>query len=161
MLFSFIMEKSFKISKNTVSEENILKWNNVQTDFEKAFGTEIFSSWLKNISLIKEYNDYVILGVQTRFFRDWITSRYADKILSELQKHKLSINRIEFKIEGEKLDGKSIPIKTDINKITDIKDGVLNYNRLNPNLNFNNFVIGRSNKIAFLSAKKISSQLSR
>ena len=53
---------------------------------------------MKDILLVKEYNHYVILGVQTRFFRDWITSRYADRILNELQKHKLSINRIEFKI---------------------------------------------------------------
>ena len=96
------MEKSFKVEKKLVSEENILNWNTVQESFQKAFGSEVYSSWLKNISLIKEYNHYVILGVQTRFFRDWITSRYADKILSELQKHKLSLNRIEFKIEGEK-----------------------------------------------------------
>jgi len=155
------MEKPFKAAKNFVAEENILNWNLVQDNFKKSFGTEIYSSWLKNISLIKEYNHYVVLGVQTRFFRDWITSRYADKILSELQKHKLSINRIEFKIEGEKLDGKSLVSKVDSNNITEIKDGVLNYNRLNPNLNFENFVVGKSNKIAFLSAKKISSQLSR
>tara|TARA_B100000287_G_scaffold163232_1_gene153977 strand:+ start:197 stop:1582 length:1386 start_codon:yes stop_codon:yes gene_type:complete len=155
------MEKPFKAAKNFVAEENILNWNLVQDNFKKSFGTEIYSSWLKNISLIKEYNHYVVLGVQTRFFRDWITSRYADKILSELQKHKLSINRIEFKIEGDKLDGKSLVSKVDSNNITEIKDGVLNYNRLNPNLNFENFVVGKSNKIAFLSAKKISSQLSR
>ena len=155
------MEKSFKVEKNLVSEENVLNWVIVQESFQKAFGSEIYSSWLKNISLIKEYNDYVILGVQTRFFRDWITSRYVDKILSELQKHKLSINRIEFKIEGEKLHTKSLLSKPDINKISDIKDGVLNYNRLNPNLSFENFITGKSNNVAFLSAKKIASELSR
>ncbi len=155
------MEKSFKVEKNLVSEENVLNWVIVQESFQKAFGSEIYSSWLKNISLIKEYNHYVILGVQTRFFRDWITSRYADKILSELQKHKLSINRIEFKIEGDKLNTKSLLSKPDINKISDIKDGVLNYNRLNPNLSFENFITGKSNNVAFLSAKKIASELSR
>ena len=155
------MEKSFKVEKNLVSEENVLNWVIVQESFQKAFGSEIYSSWLKNISLIKEYNHYVILGVQTRFFRDWITSRYADKILKELQKHKLSINRIEFKIEGEKLNTKSSLSKPDINKISDIKDGVLNYNRLNPNLSFENFITGKSNNVAFLSAKKITSELSR
>ena len=155
------MEKSFKIEKNLVSEENILNWSVVQESFEKAFGSEVYSSWLKNLSLIKEYNHYVILGVQTRFFRDWITSRYADKILSELQKHKLSLNRIEFKIEGEKLSSKTSLIRPDLDKITEIKDSALNYNRLNPNLNFENFIIGKSNNLAFLSAKKITSQLSR
>ena len=155
------MEKSFKIEKNSVSEENLLNWSVVQESFEKAFGSEVYSSWLKNLSLIKEYNHYVILGVQTRFFRDWITSRYADKILSELQKHKLSLNRIEFKIEGEKLSSKTSLIRPDLDKITEIKDSALNYNRLNPNLNFENFIIGKSNNLAFLSAKKITSQLSR
>ena len=134
------MEKSNKILKNIIEEENILNWSLVQEGFKKTFGTEIYSSWLSNMSLIKEYNHYVILGVQTRFFRDWITSRYADKILGELKKYKLSLNRIEFKIEGERLEGKSIPLKSDNGRIADIKDNVLNYNRLNPNLNFENLV---------------------
>ncbi len=155
------MEKSSKIQKNLVSEENTLNWSSVQDSFQKAFGNEIYSSWLKNISLLKEFNHYVILGVQTRFFRDWITSRYADKILNELQKHKLSLNRIEFKIEGERSSSKTISQKPEINKISDIKDGVLNYNRLNPNLSFENFIVGKSNNLAFLSAKKITSELSR
>ena len=155
------MEKSLNTKSNLIAEENVLNWNIVQEGFRKTFGSEIYSSWLKNVSLITEYNHYVILGVQTRFIRDWITSRYADKILSELKKFKLSIDRIEFKIIGEKLEGIAAPTKSEDRKISDIKDGVLNYNRLNPNLSFENFVVGKSNKIAFLSAKKISSQLSR
>ena len=155
------MEKSLNTKSNLIAEENVLNWNIVQEGFRKTFGSEIYSSWLKNVSLITEYNHYVILGVQTRFIRDWITSRYADKILSELKKFKLSIDRIEFKIIGEKLEGTAVPTKSEDRKISDIKDGVLNYNRLNPNLSFENFVVGKSNKIAFLSAKKISSQLSR
>ena len=155
------MEKSLNTKSNLIAEENVLNWNTVQEGFRKTFGSEIYSSWLKNVSLITEYNHYVILGVQTRFIRDWITSRYADKILSELKKFKLSIDRIEFKIIREKLEGIAVSTKSEDRKISDIKDGVLNYNRLNPNLSFENFVVGKSNKIAFLSAKKISSQLSR
>ena len=47
---------------------------------------------------MKEYNDYLILGVPTRFFRDWIVSRYLDKILELVKSFKLSLSRIEFKI---------------------------------------------------------------
>ena len=144
-----------------VNEEKTLNWDLVQQSFDKSFGNEIFTSWLKHISLLKEYNDYVILGVKTRFFRDWITSRYADKILSELKKHKISINRIEFKIEPEFLNSKSTFNSSVINKISEIKNSALNYNRLNPTLNFENFIVGKSNNLCFLSAKKICSQLSR
>ena len=156
------MEKtSLKTNSNSLLEEKILDWNLIQKSFQKAFGNEIYSSWLRHISLIKEYNDHVILGVKTRFFRDWITSRYADKILSELKNHKLSLNRIEFKIEPDNAGTKGVAANYSTGNVSDIKDSVLNYNRLNPNLNFENFVIGKSNNLSFLSAKKICGQLSR
>ena len=156
------MDKTFlKTNVNVLSEESTLNWEIIQKDFEKSFGTEVYSSWLQNILLVKEYNHYVILGVPTRFFRDWITSRYADKILSELKRHKLSINRIEFKIiEKEKLENRITPPASSRNKIMEMKDSILNYNRLNNNLSFDNFVVGQSNKISYLSAKKICTQLS-
>ena len=154
-------KKSLKLESQSLSEESFLEWEKVQENLKKTLGSEIYTSWLKNIKLVKEYNHYVVLGVQTRFFRDWITSRYADKILDEIRRNKLSINRIEFKIEEEKADSKAIYSQIPNNNVADIKDSALNYNRLNPNLNFNNFVLGESNKLAYFSAKKICTQLSR
>ena len=136
-------------------EEKILIWESVQNAFEKNFGSEIYSSWLKNISLLKEYNDYLVLGVPTRFFRDWIVSRYLDKIVSQLKTFKNSINRVEFKILEENKISTSDSFKIDdFSKVTEIKDSILNYNRLNPNLNFDNFISGTSNEIALSSSKK-------
>ena len=154
-------KKSLKLEAQILPEENLLEWARVQENLKETLGSQIYTSWLKNIKLLKEYNHYVILGVQTRFFRDWIASRYADKILDEIRKHKLSINRIEFKVQEDKADNKAIYSQTFDNNVADIKDSVLNYNRLNPNLNFDNFVLGESNKLAYLSAKKICTQLSR
>ena len=82
-------------------EEKTINWNEFQSELRKNFGEEIFNSWLKNITLVKEYNDYLVLGVPTRFFRDWIVSRYLDKILEQVKSFKLSLNRIEFKIVEE------------------------------------------------------------
>ena len=93
-------------------EEKTLHWEEVQVSFKKNFGSEIYTSWLQKISLIKEYNDYLILGVPTRFFRDWIVSRYLDKILEQVKSFKRSLNRIEFKISEENR-GKTDLIKID------------------------------------------------
>jgi chromosomal replication initiator protein len=157
------MEKNNKAKDIFHSEEETtLVWENIQASFEKNFGTEIYSSWLKNITLLKEFNDYIVLGVPTRFFRDWIVSRYLDKILEQVKQFKLSINRIEFKItEEQKLNSNDIFKSDGVSKITEIKDSILNYNRLNPNLNFENFVEGTSNEVALSSAKKICEQTSR
>ena len=142
-------------------EEKTLNWEEIQNSFKKSFGNEIYSSWLQKISLVKEYNDYLILSVPTRFFRDWIVSRYLDKILEKVKSFKLSLNRIEFKIVEENKNN-SDNIKIDeLNKVTEIKYSILNYNRLNPNLNFDSFVQGKSNEIALSYSKKVCEQVSR
>ena len=90
-----------KKQKTFISEEEeTLNWVEIQSSFQKTFGSEVYNSWLQKISLVKEYNDYLVLGVPTRFFRDWIVSRYLDKILEQVKNFKLSLNRIEFKIES-------------------------------------------------------------
>ena len=141
-------------------EEKTLNWEDVKNSFKKTFGTEIYTSWLQKISLVKEYNDFLILGVPTRFFRDWIVSRYLDKILEQVKTFKLSLNRIEFKIIEEN-KGSDLSKIDEINKVTEIKDSILNYNRLNPNLNFGTFIQGKSNDIALSYSKKVCEHVSR
>ncbi len=142
-------------------EEKTLNWEDIQATFKKTFGTEVYNSWLQKISLIKEYNDYLILGVPTRFFRDWIVSRYLDKILEQVKSFKLSLNRIEFKIiEDNKQNQEYLKIN-ELNKVTEIKDSILNYNRLNPNLNFDSFIEGKSNDIALSYSKKVCEHIAR
>ena len=142
-------------------EEKTLNWEEIQNAFKKTFGSEIYNSWLQKISLVKEYNDYLILGVPTRFFRDWIVSRYLDKILEQVKSFKLSLNRIEFKIIEENKKNQEYLKVDELNKVTEIKDSILNYNRLNPKLNFENFIRGKSNDIAFSYSKKVCEHVSR
>ena len=156
------MEKNITNQKIYISEEEkTLDWSEIQAAFKKTFGSEIYNSWLQKISLVKEYNDYLILGVPTRFFRDWIVSRYLDKILEQVKNFKLSLNRIEFKIIEENKQNQEILQIDELNKVTEIKDSILNYNRLNPNLNFNNFIEGKSNDIALSYSKKICENITR
>ena len=154
--------KNTKKQNAYISEkEQTLSWSEVQDSFKKTFGNEIYTSWLQKLSLIKEYNDYLILGVPTRFFRDWIVSRYLDKILEQVKGFKLSLNRIEFKIIEENKANSDLAKIDEISKVTEIKDSILNYNRLNPNLNFDNFIQGKSNDIALSYSKKVCEHLSR
>ena len=157
------MEKNNIKKQNvyTSEEEKTINWEEIQSSFKKSFGDEIYTSWLQKISLIKEYNDHLILGVPTRFFRDWIVSRYLDKILEKLKSFKISLNRIEFKIIEENKNNSDLIKIDELNKVTEIKDSILNYNRLNPNLNFDSFIQGSSNDIALSYSKKVCQQVSR
>ena len=153
---------NFKKQKTFISEEEkTLNWEEIQNSFMKTFGSEVYNSWLQKITLVKEYNDYLILGVPTRFFRDWIVSRYLDKILEQVKSFKLSLNRIEFKIIEENKQNQDFIKIDELNKVTEIKDSILNYNRLNPNLSFDSFIQGKSNDIALSYSKKVCEHISR
>ena len=164
LIYFFIMTNKSINQKNIFvsEEEKTLNWPELQSTLKKNFGEEIYSSWLKNITLEKEFNDYLILGVPTRFFRDWIVSRYLDKILEIVKEFKLSLSRIEFKIIEEHKPVKNDQFKIDdFTKVSEIKDSILNYNRLNSNLSFANFVQGTSNEVALSYSKKVCEHTSR
>ncbi len=157
------MENKITKKQNTFisEEEKTLNWEDIQATFKKTFGTEVYNSWLQKISLVKEYNDYLILGVPTRFFRDWIVSRYLDKILEQVKSFKLSLNRIEFKIIDDNKQSQEYLKITELNNVTEIKDSIINYNRLNPSLNFDSFIKGKSNDIALSYSKKVCEHIAR
>jgi len=140
-------------------EENILNWIAILEKFKKSFGSDVYESWIKNINLKKEFNHYVVLSAPTRFVRDWIVSRYADKILDIIKKDKGSIQRIEFLIEEN--SEKNIKESFQKNKsVSLIENSLLNYNRFNPNNSFDNFMVGESNELAYTAAKKVCIQSS-
>ena len=141
-----------------------LDWTMIQSEIKVKLGTDIYESWIRKINFVEEFNNYLLLSVPTRFIRDWITSRYLDQILQTIKKHKKEIIRIEFKIiENDAInDERSIDLKkhNPNGKISFIKDSYLQYNRIDPNKRFENFLVGSSNKIAFEASKKVSENIS-
>ena len=140
-----------------------LDWNDIQSEMKVKFGNDIFESWIKKIEFVAEYNDYILIAVTTRFIRDWIVSRYLDQILQIVKNYKKNVNRIEFVIknlEENKLDNKEAKIYKNNSSVSFIKDSYLQYNRIDPNKNFNNFIVGPSNSLAYEASKKVTDNIS-
>ena len=140
-----------------------IDWINIQKEMQVKFGKDIYESWIRKIEFINEFHDYILISVSTRFIRDWITSRYLDQILQIIKSYKKNINRIEFVIRDLDVAEKEIDKNKDYEKkenISFIKDTYLQYNRIDPNKTFDNFVLGFSNKIAYEASKKVAHDIS-
>jgi len=147
--------------KNTPSEA--LDWTVIQKDMKNKLGRDIYESWLKKIDFVEEMNNYILLSVSTRFIRDWITSRYLDQILQVVKIYKKDLTRIEFKIIEKNSDNNvenNIQSKENNENISFIKDTYLQYNRIDPNKRFDNFITGSSNKLAYEASLKVSENIS-
>ena len=158
------MNNSINKNLNNLNQVS-LNWSLVQSDMKNKLGIDIYESWLKKIDYVEEFNNYILLSVPTRFIRDWITSRYLDQILQIIKNYKKQIIRIEFKIVEKNLDYLE-QNKNNFNKLENnenvsfIKDTYLQYNRIDPNKRFDNFIRGTSNKLAYEASLKVSENIS-
>ena len=142
-----------------VNIDKNFNWEIIQKELRNQFGNEIYESWLKKIVFEQKFTNHILVSVSTRFIRDWIVSRYLDQILGIIKKFNKEIIRVEFKIEN-KVDFNKNDNQINTNtKISFIKDSFLQYNRIDQNKSFENFVIGESNKLAFEAAKKVSEKI--
>ena len=140
-------------------------WSMVQGEMKNKLGNDIYDSWLKKINFLEEFNNYILLSVPTRFIRDWITSRYLDQILKIVKKYKKDIVRIEFKIIDQEIskkitNGEKENLLEIKENVSFIKDSYLQYNRIDPNKRFDNFLTGSSNKLAHEASLKVSENIS-
>ncbi len=144
-----------------ISDDLKKNWNDVQLKLKEIYGADVYKSWIENVETKGIEQNSLILGVKTRFVRDWIVSHYADKILDHYQKLDNTVTRIQFEI-NELFVNEKISNIFDFNtksKIIDIKDTNYGVNRIDPRLNFDNFVTGESNQLAFSAAKRICENL--
>jgi len=157
------MQKNILKQKTDNFSLKKLDWPFLQQEMKNKFGQEIYESWIRKIEFVNEFHDYILISVSTRFIRDWITSRYLDQILQLVKSKKKNINRIEFIIRNsepeEENDIKKYDSRANEN-VSFIKDSYLQYNRIDPNKTFDNFILGPSNKLAFEASKKVSQDIS-
>ncbi len=154
---------------NTIQNKNLksqeLSWHMIQLQMKDKLGSDIYESWLKKINFKEEFHNYILLTVPTRFIRDWITSRYLDQILKIIRSYRKNIIRIEFKIDDLKINNEDLKKEEVINlknekNVSFIKDSYLQYNRIDPNKRFNNFLKGSSNNLAYEASIKVSENIS-
>ena len=159
------MKNIYKNQELSKSKSEKLDWNLIQNEMKRKLGSEVYESWLKKIDFIEEFNSYILISVPTRFIRDWITSRYLDQILKIIKIFKKNLIRIEFKIvenntSSKNRDVNDIQIKKSEN-ISFLKDSFLQYNRVDHNKRFENFITGRSNKLAYEASLKVTENISQ
>ena len=158
------MNNTFTNNKLTNLKSEKLDWKMIESEMKNKLGIDIYESWLKKIVFLEEFHNYVLLSVPTRFIRDWITSRYLDQILQSIKSYKKEIVRIEFKIDPQNLNNdkrdENFYQSKKVENISFMKESYFQYNRIDQNKTFENFITGSSNKLAFEASLKVSENVS-
>lgn len=122
-----------------------------------------FTTWFKNTSIIKEDGGIIHIGVPNEFVRDWLYNKFHKLILKTLISNEESIRGVEYIIHKQEPKNKEDLVKLNqmnsvdgLNKELPLNDLYINKDdNLNPKYNFNSFIVGPFNELAYAVAQAI------
>jgi len=140
-------------------------WNKCLLEIETNTSRANFTTWFKNTSIVKEEAGVIHVGVPNEFVKDWLYNKFHKLILKTLIGNEDGIRGVEYIIYKQEVkygqNNKDI-IKnndkniTNINKELPLNDLYINKeDNLNPKYNFNSFIVGPFNELAYAVAQAI------
>jgi len=136
-------------------------WDNCLSEIELSISKANFTTWFKNTSIVKEGGGTLYIGVPNEFVKDWLYNKFHKLILKTLISREDTIRTIEYVISKHEQVLKSNNIESNIpiintNKELPLNDLYVNKDdNLNPKYNFNSFVVGPFNELAYAVAQAI------
>jgi len=163
----------------------IEQWARVSGRLRAEVGEAAYRSWLKPLTLAGSRNGKLRLAVPTRFMRDWVASNYAERLHALWSEEDSTISGIEVVVQppsrptpkpgaaaqassamiGAQRNGATAAAACDVKGAASVsaqanaptsavRDGISA--PLDPRLNFDNFVVGKPNELAYAAARRVA-----
>lgn len=142
--------------------QDISFWDSCLRSFEKSLPPQQYNSWIKPL-LLQSENGVLILTAPNSFTLKVVQERFLPEISRQAGLAYSRIPPFKFRVietEPAARLRETAPQKTAAPQAQDNKPKVeasfRNYGKLNPNLTFDNFVIGKANQLAFAAATQVA-----
>jgi chromosomal replication initiator protein len=76
------------------------QWARIRGRLQTEVGEAEYRTWLRQMALAGIDGDEVTVTLPTRFLRDWVTSRYGDRIKTLWQAENPSVRRVDVRVGG-------------------------------------------------------------
>ena len=71
------------------------QWNRIKEKLLKEYGEDVYSSWIKPLSLVSHSGSNVVISAPNAFMRDWIIDNYSNKIIYLFKKENNNVNKLD------------------------------------------------------------------
>ncbi len=161
------------VMNTAISSQDQERWQRVKERLRAEVGEDIFSSWFARMELEGTTNDTVRFSVPTKFLKSWIQSHYAERVLACWQAEDPIICKIDLSVRSAVIRQAAAPLAHPEPACQNRSGGdthdvrgptapalaaheALGGSPLDPRLNFDTFVVGRSNTLAHAAARQVA-----
>lgn len=141
--------------------QDISFWDSCLLSFKKSLPPQQFNSWIKPLHL-KNEGDTLVLTAPNSFTLKLVQERFFPEISRQAGLALSKIPLFEFRVLETTPTGKPVEIQPPLKTIQPvehkpkIETSFRGYGKINPNLTFDNFVIGKANQLAFAAATQVA-----
>jgi chromosomal replication initiator protein len=144
------------------------QWQRVRARLRSEFGDAAFNSWLRPLQFKRVDGSMAHLHAPTRFMRDWVLSHYGERIRSFWQAEDKTVHEIDITVHavasrdgtitagsfagGADYDGALAVLPTTAPEPRSRRMG----SALDSRYQFESFVIGKSNELAYAAARRVA-----
>lgn len=138
-------------------------WQQILSEIELEVSPANFVTWFKNTNLQEIQNDKISIAVPNIFVKEWLEDKYSKLILKIARNYIPGLKLINCVIASsainERISQKNEDTAPKKEQLT-FKDSYIDpETNLNPKYNFNNFVVGSFNELAYAAAQAIIKNL--
>jgi chromosomal replication initiator protein len=162
------------VMAQTVNSQLHAQWARVRGRLRSEFGEAAFRNWLKKLTLSGQRGPDIYLSVPTRFIRDWIGSHYADRLSTLWKAENAAIRAVEVVVDSHAANGgaeadaaapvarEGSPAPVSVDGVGRVEAGGADSLRnsltasLDPRFTFEDFVVGKSNELAYAAAFRVA-----
>jgi chromosomal replication initiator protein len=159
-----------------------VQWTRIRGRLQAEVGEVEYRTWLRQMGLAGLDGDEVTVTLPTRFLRDWVSTRYGDRLRTMWQSENPCIRRVDIRVGGPAVQQaplapplmEGIPVPREAPRETVAEPVVLPRPApaafqddriesrsdltapLDPRFTFEGFVVGKPNEFAYACARRVA-----
>lgn len=140
-------------------DDNKKLWEDVLVEMELSLSQANFNTWFKGTEIAKVDGGIVYVAVPNTFVKDWLLNKYHKTILKSLRNVLEAIRSVEYIVSRDELKKKSdesVRINANFSNELPLHEHYISReDNLNPRYQFESFIVGPFNELAFAAAQAV------
>ncbi|MEP1612855.1 MAG: chromosomal replication initiator protein DnaA [Roseobacter sp.] len=134
------------------------KWGQLRQRLLKTVGQSNFKNWIEPIEFSTSKDGIATFEVPTNFLGNYVSQNFADLILHEVRLEDPEVRRLRFAVPTHVNAGgqPSQPERPAVRAVPKKPNATLSTAPLDARFNFDNFIVGKPNELAYAAAKRVA-----
>jgi chromosomal replication initiator protein len=131
-------------------------WEDIREKLAANIGTANYATWIKPLKLRAFSSGVATFDAPTAFFAEWVSRNFSEFLLGTIKQSGVEVHRLKFTVVQDPAVDDNLEHSTRQSIAARPANDLRPSSEIDPRFTFNNFIVGKSNELAYASARRVS-----